>query len=630
MLENIDISKADVAILNQNQEKIEKIRLKITKSFDRLTTDTLKANINIISLLRDVNKLNKNNQLIDAGIRILNNVNENAVIMNEYEKILSKPVETVGSKKYIEILVLSKNLHEKIQHKIKRFTGVLGNFEKLIEKSDEKLEDFLSIFLNQGPETILEDSTKINEIKTIFVYFKNVPEKVETMYICARTQNLKKSIEEIGNTVYPIKIEKTGYEKGKNGLIKFINKLVSSITFEIQLIEALEESMPIIPLADIMNNIIDKSINDFFINKVLSEYQKFFNLQTTLINHDMLLFEIIESFYNIQNLLTKHGLSFDNFKNFMNEFIVKSSVIFKEYIKMVDNRFTFFFKSSDNTLSTIIVEIISLMRKICEFNTALLLLIKNYKLGEWLLTKPAPKFINVYTSMIPNAEISKQADFLLSSFFSDVIDSLMINVELELKNNNDISSKKSTQGFYLIKNIIMIETIINRSSKFHSSLGTHGLKRIEKLKNRFLMLFLDDWNYASYIIIRFMNNLALNPSSSATSQSTQVKNSSSTSLKNHLINSSSDIPLSSKEKEQIKDLFRSFNESFEDALKNYGKYNITDQNMHLYLSSEIKKLIINAYSKLYDKYGNVDFSKNKSKYVKYNKQQFEKLLNDKL
>ena len=83
----------------------------------------------------------------------------------------------------------------------------------------------------------------------------------------------------------------------------------------------------------------------------------------------------------------------------------------------------------------------------------------------------------------------------------------------------------------------------------------------------------------------------------------------------------------SKEKEQIKLLFKTFNELFEDAISNYKNFNINDQNLRQYLANEIKKLIMNTYFKLYDKYGTTDFTKNKSKYVKYDKKLFEDLLN---
>ena len=98
----------------------------------------------------------------------------------------------------------------------------------------------------------------------------------------------------------------------------------------------------------------------------------------------------------------------------------------------------------------------------------------------------------------------------------------MVSIELGLK--MDQTMKKSTQGFILVKNLFMLESIVNRSQDLFSSLGPLGMERIGKLKNRFLKLFLEDWNHASFIIIRDMTNivsqLAIAGSSSGTTSGT--------------------------------------------------------------------------------------------------------------
>ena len=88
--------------------------------------------------------------------------------------------------------------------------------------------------------------------------------------------------------------------------------------------------------------------------------------------------------------------------------------------------------------------------------------------------------------------------------------------------------------------------------------------------------------------------------------------------------------LSNKEREQVKELFKKFNDSFEEALTNYRALDFGDSNLKSFLGNEVKKMILNAYFKLYDKYGNSDFTKNRLKYVRWDKLQFERLLNEKL
>lgn len=114
----------------------------------------------------------------------------------------------------------------------------------------------------------------------------------------------------------------------------------------------------------------------------------------------------------------------------------------------------------------------------------------------------------------------------------------------------------------------MLESIVNRSQYLYQSLGSLGEERILRLKNRFLKLFLDDWSHASYIIIRDMTTIATQLAQHQQSQQ-QLSNTIGT-------GGGTVTNLSNKEKDQVKDLFKNFNESFEEALFNYQKYNFGD------------------------------------------------------
>ena len=175
-------------------------------------------------------------------------------------------------------------------------------------------------------------------------------------------------------------------------------------------------------------------------------------------------------------------------------------------------------KFNEINTQEVIVELMSKLRRLSEFKLALLQLIKNYSIGQWLVSQPPMRFVNVFSSVIPNSQPQANSDgeedeviqeYLLSSFYSDVIDAIMINIEIGLKKNTSggdslpLSSstsastnatsgtsslslnKKSTQGFILIKNLFMLESIVNRSQYLYQSLGSLGEERILRLKNRF-------------------------------------------------------------------------------------------------------------------------------------------------
>lgn len=589
----VDIDEADVAVLNQNLVRSKELFNSISKSLNKISYKSTNASNKIKPVLKDVNKLTTDKQDIERGIDKLREVSDYAERTNHYETILNNSIDVIGLKKYLDTLIKLKGLLKEMKTKIKKFYGILINFENLIDKLEFKLIGFFKKQVEAG---------KFNDILMINKYFNNENPKINKILVDSRSGKLVEKMKQVqNNPQYEFKPSRTNanlgakappYERGSNGINVYCRELLGLLNKEYELLGKLNNYK-------IFPQIIDHVMNDF--NQVLElNYVSYFT-ESNLIANDLLILEIEETLSNFTNEFTnkfQQEVANYNISLSMNKLNNMFKLIFKEYLKFIETKIQSVEKITELNSTELVVEIITRIRKISDYPVGLdNLITRNYNIGEWLNVKLL-KFITVYTSVIKN---DLEEPVLLSNFMSDLIDCIMINLEIKLRD-----LKKSTQGFYLIKNTVLIETIINRLSNLYEILGTIGLDRLNKLKNRFLKLFLDDWNYASYIIIRDMTQLT---TLSATNQSNE---------------------LSSKEKDSIKKLFETFNESFESAIKNYEKFNILDPNLKHYLVNEIKKLIMNAYFKLYDKYGNSGFTKNKTKYIKYNKLEFENILNDRL
>lgn len=590
----VDVDEADVAVLNQNLVKSKELFNSISKSLNRISNKSTNASNKIKPVLKDVNKLTNDKQDIEKGIDKLREVSDYAERTNHCETILENSIDIIGLKKYLDTLIKLKALLQEMKSKIKKFYGILINFENLIDKLEFKLITFFKKQVEGG---------KFNDILLINKYFNNENPKINKILIDSRSGKLVEKMKQIENNPQNVfKPPKSNamnmgakappYEKGSNAINVYCPELIQLLNKEYELLGKLNNYQ-------IFPQIIDHVMNDF--NELVEKsYVSYFN-ESNLIAHDTLILEIEETLSGFSDELSNkfnQKITDYNISISMNKLNNIFKLIFKEYLKFIEYKIQGVEKITELNSTELVVEIITRIRKISEYPVGLNnLIVRNYNIGEWLNVKLL-KFIGIYTSVIKNDMEEPQ---LLSNFVSDLIDCIMINLETKLR---DV--KKSTQGFYLIKNTVLIETIINRLNNLFEILGSLGSERLAKLKNRFLKLFLDDWNYASYIIIRDMTQLT---TLSATNQSNE---------------------LSSKEKDSIKKLFETFNESFEAAVKNYEKFNILDPNLKHYLISEIKKLIMNAYFKLYDKYGTSNFTKSKSKYIKYNKLEFENVLNDRL
>lgn len=610
---NVDIDEADVAVLNQNLIKSKELFTSISRSLNKISTKSSTASIKIKPILKDVNKLNDNRNQLDSGLNLLSEVSHYASETSKYESVLNNSIELIGLKKFIDTLTRSKVLLTEMKSNIKRFKGILINFENLVDKSELNLENYFQRLLKSNAM----GTNKMNEIILIFQYFYSSSmsgqKTIDKIFMRSQSIKLGEIMRPHEEPTKPIKRNSNiPYEKGSNGINRYNNEMIKAIKGEIGLLNEVGAKINLNASAKDMFvlDIVRKVINESYA-EVIGNFNKFFGQSKTL-NNDLLILETIENLNHFEKFLNVSNIdvrSFPAFNENYHQLINISSEIFRELIEYSENRVKSVERLTDLNATETVVELISRIRKLSEYNISLLKLISGMKLGSWLNLKPAVRFISVYTSVIPNIsdDIDETApEHLLSCFLSDYIDSIIINIEIGLK--ADVSLKKSMQGYYLIKNTILIETIVNRSQQLFNSLGNLGIERLNRLKKRFLKLFLDDWNYASYIIIRDMTTITTT----------------------NAVSGHSGSGMSSKEKDQIKELFKNFNESFEDALRNYEKYNITDVNLRAYLSGEIKKLIMNAYFKLYDKYGSGEFTKNKAKYIKYNKHQFEQILNEKL
>ncbi|KAK6873460.1 Exocyst complex protein EXO70 [Candida tropicalis] len=603
----IDVDEADIDVLEKNLLKSKELFESIDKSLFKIANKSQKASTTIKPVLSQVNKLTKSKEDVEKGLALLEDVSASAEKINNFENILNNPVDTIGIVRYMNTLNQSKTLFKTVKPKFKQFTGILYNFEQLNDRSERKIQEYFQSLIRQDGNKLVE---KKEDIKMIFKYFQEQEndEYVNRLYLRARSGKLLTVLKPYEqSTVAAARENNRPYEKGSNGITQYTDIMINEIGQEVNLLRSC--NLPV----TFIGTIIEEQI--FKYNEIIMKYNQVFSSPSLIIDNIVLILEILDNLNKFKYNLHKNGISNEEFNKTMGLFVQQNSVIFEEFILSVSKRFNNLPKFTENSTQEVIVEIMSKLRKLSEFKAGLLQLIKNHQLGDWV---KSAQFAKVFSSVIINTNVDTSTpDFLLSSFYSDVIDDIMVSIELGLK--MDQTMKKSTQGFILVKNLFMLESIVNRSQDLFSSLGPLGMERIGKLKNRFLKLFLEDWNHASFIIIRDMTNIvsqsAIAGSSSGTTSGTgggPVSN------------------LSNKEREQVKELFKNFNESFEQALATYSRYNFGDVGLKRYLGNEVKKLVMNAYFKLYDKYGTSDFTKNKSKYVKYDKIEFEKLLNERL
>lgn len=601
---SVDVDEADVAVLSQNLAKSKDLFRDITNSLHNISSKTLTASRSIRPVLAEFNTLTGKKNSVEEGLQLLQDVSGYSSRAAEAQKILNGPIENAGTQKYLYTLEVSTQLLKDMKKHIREFDGVVVSFGNAVELAEMAV---ISHFSKMVANVDIQNGTvpRFSDAVIVLGYFAkqgNLRAGHEAMEKAFSRQLTQQLAPLEASCSLKKRQSNIPYERNSLALYPYTDELMRCV----ESIKSVCDQLGVLGSPVFRNTIA--GYLDTRLMPIVAGYNSAIEL-SGLANQDIAMLDILDSLTILEAKLGPYRCGFDVAPNVQREYmrlVSKAQDLLTVWVKYIDQRVSLMDRFNEHSIPEVIVEVISKVRKVAEFQS-LLALFHDQKLGSWLAVKPPLRFISVYTSVVAGAEATA-ADpqaFLVSSYFLDLIDELMVNIEINLKDQAGDNMRKLTQGFMLVKNVVMIETIINRLEKLYQKLGLIGMERLQRLKNRFLKLFLDDWNYASYIIIRDMTQITTT-------------------------NAMHGGQNSAKEKEQIKDLFKNFNDSFEEALRHYQKFNIQEKDLRIYLSSEIKKLIINAYNKLYDKYGGGEFTKNRSKYIRYDKLLFERLLNEKL
>lgn len=602
---SVDVDEADVEVLKKIIERSNGLFSKIDALLHTIMLKTLTASKSIKPVFAEINVLTTRKESIEEGLLLLSDVSEYALQASEAQRVLSSSIETVGVSRYLQQLQTALNLLREMKKNIRDFGGVVLNFDNAVSLAEQRVISYFSSLFNQMA-AFKENLPSVSEAIAVIDYFisrgdeQSIFEAMEKVFV--QKLNLVLGPLEAGCSLLK-RQSNVPFEKGTTGLTIYTKEFITTVGALTGACEQLD-----LLSSPVLRNTISTYLSARFL-KILSGYNQFVD-SLGLAGQDLIMLDVLENLHNLDIALLEWNFGFAANPDLDREYvklITKCQTLLTDWVLFIENRVTQMDKFNPESVPQIVVEVISKIRRISEFSS-LPLLFENKKLGSWLNVKPPLRFVTVFTSVVQGAEqlMDDPIAFLLSSYLSDLIDELMIELELALKDvSSESGMRKLAQGFTLIKNVVMIETIINRLDSLYRKLGLIGMERLQRLKNRFLKMFLDDWNYASYIIIRDMTQIT----------TTNAMNGGQN---------------SGKEKEQIKELFKNFNDSFEEALRNYERFQIQEKDLRTYLSNEIKKLILNAYNKLYDKYGGGEFTKNRAKYIKYDKLQLERLLNQKL
>lgn len=214
--------------------------------------------------------------------------------------------------------------------------------------------------------------------------------------------------------------------------------------------------------------------------------------------------------------------------------------------------------------------------------------------GGW---KSAPA--NSSSSSLPmSLDVGPDAMKLFEHYASDTVETLLQNLDGK---SRMLLKSKHLQGVFLSNNTAIVERMI-RSSELAPLMENYTTKKLENWKKKAAAWYLDAWRDPSgHLLDVQYTNRKERPHSGGAGATDSVA----------IVKA-----LGSKDKDAIKERFKSFNTSFDELVARHKSYKM-EREVRAHLGKEVQTIIEPLYGRFWDRYHEID--KGKGKYVKYSK-----------
>ncbi|KAF2004734.1 exocyst complex protein exo70 [Amniculicola lignicola CBS 123094] len=214
---------------------------------------------------------------------------------------------------------------------------------------------------------------------------------------------------------------------------------------------------------------------------------------------------------------------------------------------------------------------------------------------------------NASSSSLPTMksfDVGADGKKLFAHYASDTIDTLLQNLETKAR---VLLKGKNLQGVFIANNVAIVDRMI-RSSDLQALMGSYASK-IDGWRKKGTAMYLEAWREPSgYLLDVQYTNRSGRPHSGgagSTDSAAIVKG------------------LSSKDKDAIKEKFKSFNAALEDLATRHKGYKM-EREVKAQLQKEVQGIIEPLYGRFWERYHEID--KGKGKYVRYDKAALGQLL----
>ncbi|KAM3159904.1 Exocyst complex protein EXO70 [Lachancea thermotolerans] len=617
-MDEYDVDGADILVLREKLDRVSRLSLNINKSLKKIGKATIQSSELFTPIIQSNTALGVLQRNIEGSLDAVSSIKDLANDASKHELVLTQGIEAVGLKPYIKAIHKLQGIQESMDYQNQvspessEFQGIRTHLSQIVQSSEEALRTHFTIILRKiepfdpqinlnkkVPFPYYEDSdlSQLTDIINFFGGSSSSP--LVAILANNRSQLILTSLAFLEPFAKQITTnENVPYRKGSSGFLNYTEALLGFIANEYMFTEDILAKKP-----SFRNQVFAN-----IVTPVLNNYVKLVKLNISLIKKNVLnvglfTFELSDCVGNALKFLRNKPL--ENYTPLVSSLDESTSILqslFRDLIVYIESKASQLSQlPSDNGVIESTIDVMSRLRKFSEYKQGCLNCIVGMRREEWL-----PKDYNEKEYTLQERKQIDSNTALLSCFFSDCIDCLIVSLErraqriLMPNQEPDIANPTSPRnafkqriGFFLITNITLIEQIVSRS-ELNSILGERGNARLEKLKKRYVNYFVSDWRALT-------SNL----------------------LDAVFVDSSGKV--SAKDKDQIKEKFKKFNDGFEELASNFKHFRISDPAMKKLLKSEINSLVLPLYERFHGRYK--DSFKNPRKHIKYTPNELSTVLN---
>lgn len=595
-----DEASTDAVVLRETLTRVENLTEQIQKSLGKICSESSRAEEQIRPIASQTRRYEVIEKNMGETIAAAAEIKTYTKITEDCRNIITKDISITGIGTYTGAIMKVMSARKEMESDVflRIFTGLLGDMKSLAEQGQSNAKRHFAEMLSEvytpldiGPyienQQMLPRITEnqFRPLREMLEFFNKCKINVEDIYYdTVRKFFTASSAPSAEKVRFTFEARATHID----GMKTYTFALMEICIWISQDLKVLIEGMPPNTWASSKEQLFESVVTRF--EKQVSdlyEQNVRFNQSQQIKDYNATI-ELIGFIANVENCMKS---LIDHVPSSLTRLAdkIKSKIVnhLVEILKSIETTVQAVAKLPDNGVANITIETMSRLSKLANSRPGVVEVLRTATYGSWM---PSPKPAWA-TALPPITETISNPYEMLCAYFSDALDDLLLNLEFKSK---ALGRKNGQTGLFLLTNIAFAESYAKK--ELAAIMGDTGRDRLDRLRRRFINLFLEDWRNLASIL---MDVTVVKPGSKQ---------------------------LSSKDRDAIKEKFRTFNAEFESLVQRHKSIGLSDPLLKKQLGNEIYRLIGPLYHRFHDKHMGGDFTKNIDKYIKYNNAQFDDVM----